>query len=123
TEAAAEQIAYLSLDRLPFTDQDLAPLTKFSNLNRLRLNGTKLTVATVEKLTALRHLESLNLYGTEVDDDVFAHLANMPKLKRVYLWQTKVSAEAATKFAEDHPTIEVDTGFQFAEVKDQNISE
>ncbi|MEM9258268.1 MAG: c-type cytochrome domain-containing protein [Bacteroidota bacterium] len=122
-EAAADQIAYLSLDRLPFTDEDLAPLTKFKNLNRLRLNGTNLTITTVEKLTALRHLESLNLYGTTVDDEVFAHLANMPKLKRVYLWQTKVSAEAAAKFAETHPTIEVDTGFQFAEVQDQNSSE
>jgi len=114
---APEQVSYLSLDRLPFTDADLAPLSAFKNLNRLRLNGTKITTATVEKLSRLPHLESLNLYDTEVDDAVFAHLQRFPALKRLYLWQTKVSPEAAATFAEAHPAIDVDTGFKFSPVE------
>lgn len=112
-ELAPQQVSYLSLDRMPMTDEDLVPLSKFSNLNRLRLNGTKLTVATVEKLSTLRNLESLNLYDTEIDDAVFAHLKQFPALKRLYLWQTKVTPEAASEFAEARPTIDVNTGFEF----------
>lgn len=113
-ELAPKQVSYLSLDRMPMTDEDLAPLSKFPNLNRLRLNGTKLTVATVEKLSKLRNLESLNLYNTEIDDAVFAHLKQFPALKRLYLWQTKVTSEAAAEFAEARPTIDVNTGFEFS---------
>lgn len=116
-ELAPSQVSYLSLDRLPFTDADLAPLSAFKNLNRLRLNGTKITAAIVEKLSQLPHLESLNLYDTEVDDAVFTHLQRFPALKRLYLWQTKVSPEAVATFAEAHPAIDVDTGFKFSTVE------
>jgi hypothetical protein len=118
-ELAPEQVAYLSLDRLPLTDDDLAPLVSFKNLNRLRLNGTKVSAKTVEILGKLPHLESLNLYDTEVDDEIFAHLQRFPALKRLYLWQTNVTQEAADAYATAHPTVSVDTGFTFAPVIEQ----
>ena len=118
-ELAPEQVAYLSLDRLPLTDDDLAPLAKFKNLNRLRLNGTKVTEKTVALLGKLPHLESLNLYDTDVTDEVFAHLKGFPALKRLYLWQTKVSREAADAYASAHPKVSVDTGFSFAPVEEK----
>lgn len=110
---APRQVSYLSLEQMPLTDEELVPLAKFPNLNRLRLNGTKLTAATVEKLSKLRHLESLNLYDTEIDDTVFVHLRNFSALKRLYLWQTKITTEAAAEFAEARPAIDVNTGFEF----------
>lgn len=106
------QIVYLSLDRLPFTDADLAPLPQFTNLNRLRLNGTKVTAATVAKLTELQHLESLNLYDTAVGDDIFPALRKMPALKRVYLWQTQVTGEGVAAFREARPNVMVDRGWE-----------
>lgn len=112
-ELAPEQVAYLSLDRLPLTDDDLAPLARFTNLNRLRLNGTKISDKTVAMLRELPNLESLNLYNTEVDDEIFAHLQRFPALKRLYLWQTNVSPEAADAYASAHPSVSVDTGFTF----------
>lgn len=117
---AAEQTVYLRLDRLPLIDADLGSLSTLPHLNRLRLNGTQVTSAGVAGLTGLRHLESLNLYGTRVDDAVFTHLARLPALKRVYLWQTNVSTEAAAAFAEAHPQVDVDTGFRFRPVPEQN---
>lgn len=113
-EIAPEQVVYLSLDNLPLTDADLAVLTKFPNLNRLRLNGTQVGLATVERLAKLPHLESLNLYATGLDDGVFEYLATFPSLRRVYLWQTGVTEAAATTYAEAHPEVDVDTGFTFA---------
>ncbi|TXF88138.1 hypothetical protein FUA23_15975 [Neolewinella aurantiaca] len=118
-ELAPTQVAYLSLDQLPLTDNDLTPLANFKNLNRLRLNGTKVTAKTVGILSKLPHLESLNLYGTEVDDEVFAHLQLFPSLKRLYLWQTKVTPEATEAYASANPTVSVDTGFTFAPVSEQ----
>lgn len=112
---APEQVAYLSLDRLPVTDGDLAALANFTNLNRLRLNGTKITAATLKSLQKLRHLESLNLYGTEVDDAVFEHLEHFPALKRLYLWQTEVTPEAVSAYVSAHPDVDVNTGFQFSD--------
>lgn len=111
-EVAANQIAYLSLDRLPFNDADLVPLSKFNNLNRLRLNGTNVSSKTIEQLKSLQYLESLNLYGTEVNDDIFAQLEKYPRLKRLYLWQTKVSEEAVAAFESKKPGVSVDTGYE-----------
>ena len=107
---AAAQVIYLNLDDQPLDDADLAPLLRFTNLNRLRLSGTRLTNITVERLVELAHLESLNLYETQVDDGIFQHLPAYPKLERLYLWQTNASLEAAAAFASTHPRITVDTG-------------
>lgn len=111
-ELAPDQVAYLSLDRLPFDDADLAPLTKFTNLNRLRLNGTRVSVATLGEIKQLPHLESLNLYGTEVDDRIFAELVEFPGLKRLYLWQTQVTEAAVTAFSAKKPDVAVDMGYK-----------
>ncbi|MEM6772232.1 MAG: hypothetical protein AAF597_16780, partial [Bacteroidota bacterium] len=117
---APSQVAYLSLDKLPLGDNELATLSKFQNLNRLRLNGTQVTAETIAQLRNLRHLESLNLYDTEVDDQVFEHLTHFPALKRLYLWQTKVTPEAVKAYASTHPNVEVNTGFQFTEPPTNN---
>ncbi len=109
-DAAGEQVVYLNLDRQALDDTALAPLPQFTNLVRLRLNGTRLTTATVERLAQLQHLESLNLYGTEVDAAIFAHLDRYPSLQRLYLWQTKVPPAAAAAFADSHPGIAVNRG-------------
>ena len=119
-EIAPHQVAYLSLDQLPFTDVDLVPLGAFRNLNRLRLNGTGISNATIERLSKLPHLESLNLYDTEVDDTIFAHLQRFPALQRIYLWRTNVSPEAVSTFAGAHPAIDVDTGFTFGPERANN---
>src|SRR3989442_7685220 len=42
----------------------------------------------------------MNLYGTEVTDAGLAKLEELPKLKQLYLWQTKVTPAAAKAFAD-----------------------
>jgi hypothetical protein len=108
--AAGPQVAYLSLDNQGFTDEELSPLLRFPNLNRLRLNGNRISEQTVARLKTLAHLESLNLYNTPVDDAIFPHLGDYPALERLYLWQTEVSPESVLVFAEQSPRVAVDTG-------------
>ncbi|MBB4077747.1 putative membrane protein [Lewinella aquimaris] len=109
--AAGKQVAYLYLDGQALSDDDLAIVADFPNLNRLRLTGTGVGEQTLDGLKRLEHLESLNLYGTEVGDFTFEYLSSYPALRRVYLWQTAVTPGAAAAFAEKHPQIAVDTGY------------
>ena len=109
-EIAPEQVVYLSLDNAELSDAELSAVAKFKNLNRLRLSGTRVGMQTVKQLAGLRHLESLNLYNTGVDDEVFEALKGFPALRRVYLWQSKVTPGAAEAFAEARPRVEVNTG-------------
>ena len=60
------------------------------------------------------HLESLNLYGTEVTKDVLETLKTLPSLKKVFLWQTKVTQEEAQQLQEALPEVEVDAGISLA---------
>jgi uncharacterized membrane protein len=112
-ELLPEQVVYLSLERLPFRDGDLAPLVNFQNLHRLRLNGTQVGQQTIERLETLSNLASLNLYDTPVGDNIFPALEKYPALEKLYLWQTAVTDTAAVQFAKRHPFVEVDTGFRF----------
>jgi Leucine-rich repeat (LRR) protein len=63
-------------------------------------------------LAALSELESLNLYGNEVTDALLAKLATLPKLKKLYLWQTKVTEEGVKKLKEALPECEVILGVE-----------
>lgn len=76
-------------------------------------------VVSVARDGKLPHLESFNLYATKADDDFFAHLQRFPLLKRLYLWQTKVTLEAANPYAEATPLVSVDTEFTFSPVEEK----
>jgi len=55
-------------------------------------------------------LESVNLYGTRVTDAGVEKLKSLPKLKRLYLWQTDVSEGAIGKLKEALPGLEIIKG-------------
>jgi YHS domain-containing protein len=50
-------------------------------------------------LRNLSELEYLNLYGTGITDAGLEMLGGLPKLTRLYLWQTAVSTNAAAEWA------------------------
>lgn len=108
--AAPTQVTSIGLDDQDLGDDQLAVLAEFSNLNRLRLNGTKVTALTISRLAGLEHLESLNLYNTSVGDEILVELAKFPALNKLYLWQSGVTTAAAETFAESNPRVNVNTG-------------
>jgi Leucine-rich repeat (LRR) protein len=65
------------------------------NLRTLRLMHTKITDTTVQSLAALQQLESLSLFDTQVTPACLPVLAKMPRLKRVYVGNTKISSGPA----------------------------
>jgi hypothetical protein len=61
------------------------------HLSRLRLSGTKVTDAGLERLKGLRYLEYLNLVDTDVSDAGLRALEAMPRLRSVHLWGTRAT--------------------------------
>jgi hypothetical protein len=55
-------------------------------------------------------LESLNLYGTNVTDSCLSVIRDIPHLKRVYLWNSKVSFDRARALQKENPDLVVEIG-------------
>jgi hypothetical protein len=53
----------------------------------------------------------LNLYATGVTDAGMEQLKNLRALKRLYLWQTKVTAQGAEKLQRALPGLEISLGW------------
>jgi hypothetical protein len=52
-------------------------------------------------------LEVVNLYGTGVTDAGLQHLANLKHLKKIFLWQSKVTENGAKQLRAAIPGVEV----------------
>jgi len=52
----------------------------------------------------------VNLYGTKVTDAGLAALGTMPRLRRVYLWQTAVTPAGVEKIKATAPKLEIVLG-------------
>ena len=64
----------------------------------------------MDTLVTLKNLESVNLFGTKVTDAGVKKLIALPKLKRLYLWQTAVTPAAMDELKKALPALEIVTG-------------
>jgi uncharacterized membrane protein len=91
------------LARTKVTDAGLKTLATFSNLRAVDLAHTAVTSAGVPVLARLSHLESLNLTATVVDDVGVAALRRKQTLKRLYLFETRCTAQSEVKSRDVRP--------------------
>ena len=82
------------LARTKVTDAGLKTLATFANLRAVDLAHTAVTSAGVPILVRLSRLESLNLTATVVDDVGVAALRRKQTLKRLYLFETRCTAQS-----------------------------
>lgn len=113
-EPVADQVVWLDLARSQISDEGMKTVSKMRGLERLHLENTKITDAGIAQLKGLTELAYLNLYSTEVGNGVFDTFATLPKLKKVYLWQTKADPGEARAF-ERSVNLEINTGVELAE--------
>ncbi len=95
---------------LSFTNMDdglMSQLSRFENLQKLKLQNSQISTHGLKHLSDLKHLSNLNLYGTKVDDQVFEVLKKMNALSKVYLWQTNITEDGLLKFLNERPLISV----------------
>jgi hypothetical protein len=76
----------------------------------LHLNYTQITDTGVKHLISLGDLTYLNLVGTSISDDGLAYLSEMPKLKDIFVYRTKITAEGVQQFSKKSEGTRVDTG-------------
>lgn len=88
-QPVADLIVDAELSRTKITDAGLSTVAAFGNLRTLDLSHTPVTSAGVRALARLEKLVSLNLTATAVDDSGVAELRLKPRLKRLYLFETR----------------------------------
>ncbi len=99
----APNVVEVDLSRTKVTDEGLKHIGKLARLTHLNLSRTQITDKGIEHLSGLRSLEYLNLYGTGVGDGVLPILAKHRKLKSLYTWKTKITAEGLSKLRKALP--------------------
>jgi hypothetical protein len=86
-----EDVQYLDLSGLAFTDVDVIRLESLPNLKELILDGTTITDAGAKGLLPLTRLERLSLAKTQLSDAGLSHLALLPNLQSLDINYTQVS--------------------------------
>ncbi len=97
----APLIAHLNLANTTLSDDMLMRVGQLPLVERLRLDHTAVSDAGVQALGVLPKLESVNLVATEVTMALRDWLRSQPSLKRVYVWQSKISDADAKALALD----------------------
>ncbi len=106
-----ENITWLNLADCRLNDDQLNYLTELPNLTRLKIQkNPMITDRGIALLTGLKNLSELNLYGTRVSDEAFFYLGQMTGLKKLFLWNTKVTQKGIVTFQAQHPDVEVNAG-------------
>jgi uncharacterized membrane protein len=105
-----EQITWLDLGKTGLQDSWIRTLEQFTNLTRLTLDNNAITDAGIIHLVNFKHLESLNLHATEMGDKGLKLLATNSSVKRLYLWQTKVTRQTVDSIRKENPLLAIDMG-------------
>ena len=98
----APYITWLNLSSCDFSNRELNVLSEMVNLTRLNLQKSNIKTIDLKELVSLTHLEILNLHSTPVNKEIFQILKEIPSLKRVFLWNTKIPLKA---FEENKTTL------------------
>lgn len=113
--AIKDQITWLDLGRTGLQDSWMATFAQFGNLTRLKLDNNNISDAAVVNFENLNHLETLNIHSTAVGDTGLRLLAKKGSLKKIYLWNTKVSREVADAIQQENPSLAIDLGVNMTE--------
>lgn len=107
-ETAADQIVELNLQDAGLDDRELANLSHFTELTRLRLSRNDLTDRTVAAFASMPHLERLNLYANPgITDASVDTLAGLASLRRLDIWRTNITEAGIARLRELRPDLEI----------------
>ena len=110
--AIKDQIVSLNLNKMPVNDEDLKTIGQFINLRKLNLSFTNITGATVNELVKLKELKLLSLSGTKIKSANMQALASLPKLGRVFVWNTSLAPEEIKRLQQQLKNTAIETGYK-----------
>ena len=97
----------LYLNGTQVSDASLVHLKDLTKLQRLYLNDTQVTDAGLVHLKGLTNLQGLRLVGTEVTDAGLVHLKPLTNLRYLYLANTQVSYESVKDLKQALPNVQI----------------
>jgi len=112
-----DQLVVLNLSKMPVTDEDLADIGLFHQLEHLNLNFSAIQGAGLRALGSLEHLQSISLSGTAVKAKDLGTLLELPSLREVFVWNTKISESQRDSLSAHHPDVNIIT----SQFKDESI--
>src|SRR5690606_14944069 len=101
------QIVDLRAEGKPLPDSLLAAVGQLGNLRKLSLANA--TFEEDKLALSFPELRYLNLTGTRVSDLAITKMTDMPKLQKLYLYNTATTPEALAQLAAASPKLEIDT--------------
>ena len=111
-QSIKNNITWLNLADCMLNDNHLSYISNFPNLTRLKIQKNPLvTNKGIEALQKLEHLTELNLYGTRVSNNTLITLGQMKSLKKLFVWNTRITDKEIADFKALHPDVEVIAGF------------
>jgi uncharacterized membrane protein len=111
------QIVSLNLSFLPIDKSAVTFISSLTNLEELLLNFTDLKTDDLQDLKACSKLKTLALSGTKVDNNLGNLLKEMPKIRKVFLWNTPISDDDMKSLKAQYSAIYFEIGFQDSEDK------
>ncbi len=109
-EKIKDQLIWLKIGDASIDDEAAGVISKLSNLMKLNLAGSKLTVKGWEAIQKLNNLEYLNLVGTNVNAQHIAGLKDNKKLQSLYLYGAQVKPAEVAMLQKLFPKTTIDTG-------------
>ncbi|MEP7257169.1 MAG: c-type cytochrome domain-containing protein [Flavitalea sp.] len=86
----SRNIIWLNLSNNQLSDQELEPISQFSNVEKLKLNNNPLSDKICNQLISLKHLQAVNLNDTRISEEGIAQLNKNPSIQRIYHWSSPV---------------------------------
>ena len=103
----ATEIERINLNGQKITDDDLKNLSVLNDLQFLGLHGAPITDAGVDALVEIENLKELELSATNISDAGLAKLAQLTSLEKLTLHNTKVSKQAIAELQNKVPGCQV----------------
>ena len=106
-KAINNQVTSIDCSHSELNDQQSRHLVNFPHLRQFHAQHTNLTNQVAEVLKKLKYLEYVNLSGTSVTSAILTELSDASSLKKLYLYETNISANDIKQFSEKRKDIKV----------------
>jgi len=110
-EPVKTQIIQLYLSKMPVSDKDLQWISGLPNLRRLNVNYSDITDEGVKLLSNMQNLTAVSFSGTAVTASGIKALIANPKIKELYVWDSKVSRSDVVNLNKAFPKVQIDNGY------------
>src|SRR5690606_14262846 len=106
----ADQVVSVNLSSMPIKKADIQTLNKFKNLRILNLNNSKVSNEDLALLKDHENLKSISLIGTGDSVEGIRSLTKLPKLRKIFVWNTALKPKDLDAIRKDFPTLKIDAG-------------